>query len=94
MYYVVYDIHANELRLRTIQILKDHGLVRIQKSVFCGKLSHQNKKDILESVKQVIASDDSFYILTSCKVCFGKIDTIGRGFDKEYVQNLKKGMVV
>lgn len=94
MYYSAYDITENNIRDSVIHILKDAGLVRIQKSVFCGNLSNQERKDLTENVKQVIDFEtDSFYLIPSCNQCFGKIITIGQNFDAEYVQGKKPSMV-
>ena len=48
MYYAVYDITDNSTRSSVIHILKNQGFSRIQKSVFCGSLSGQNKKDLIK----------------------------------------------
>ena len=95
MYYATYDITENVIRESVIQILKDAGLIRIQKSVFCGNLSNQQRKDMVEKTRQVIDQNtDSFYLITSCNQCFGKMLTIGRDFDTEYVQGKKPSMVI
>jgi len=95
MYYAVYDISDDIIRTRTIQILKDAGFTRIQKSVFCGKISGQQKKDVIENVKNIIPRDeDSFYLLLACTKCFGRITIVGKGFDKEYVSNDKSSIVL
>ena len=93
MYYVAYDVSDNDIRSGLIQILKDAGFTRIQKSVFCGKISNQQKKDITEKVKQVIDETDSFYMFVACQQCFGKVTIIGKGFDKEYVSDEKAAEV-
>ena len=36
--WVFYDISNNKLRLRISNLCKQVGLVRVQKSIFCGKL--------------------------------------------------------
>jgi len=95
MYYAVYDIVDNSTRDSVIHILKDAGFVRIQKSVFCGSASNQQKKDLIESVKNVLdVSADSFYLLASCNVCFGSIEIIGKDFDKQYVAGEKSSVVL
>lgn len=94
MYYVTYDITENGIRESVIQILKDAGLVRIQKSVFCGSLSNQQRKDLSESVRHVLdMKTDSFYIIPSCNQCFGKMIAIGRDFDAQYAQGKRPSMV-
>lgn len=93
MYYAIYDITGNSTRSSIIYILKNQGFVRIQKSVFCGSLSGQSKKDLIESIKILINENDSFYLILTCNQCFGKIKIIGKGFDKEYVSDKKSAVV-
>lgn len=94
MYYAVYDISDNAVRGQTILALKAQGFVRIQKSVFCAPISGQQKKDLLESVKMILSKSDSFYLLRSCSSCFGKLDVVGAGFDREYVAGKRDAMVL
>ena len=94
MYYAVYDISDNKTRTQTIQALKNIGFVRIQKSVFCGSLSTQQKKDLIENLKRITAEDESVYLILTCQTCFGKVTIIGHGFDKEYVANELESMVL
>ena len=95
MYYAVYDITENSTRESVIHVLKDASLVRIQKSVFCGNLSGQQKKDLIEKIKSIISQDDdSFYLIMSCNQCFGKIVTMGKDFDVDYVSDKKPSMVI
>lgn len=94
MYYAVYDISENSIRNSVIHILKNQGFSRIQKSVFCGGLSGQNKKDLIESIKNIVDETDSFYLILTCNQCFGKIKIIGKGFDEEYVSDKKSALVL
>jgi len=89
MYYAVYDISNDRTRLQTIQTLKDAGLTRIQKSVFCGRLSVQQKKNLVENLKLIAGESESIYLILACRHCFGKVTIIGQGFDKEYVADEK-----
>ncbi len=94
MYYATYDITDNNTRESTIQVLKDAGLIRIQKSVFCGNISNQQKKDMIEKIRQAINQEtDSFYLIMSCNLCFGKMITVGRDFDAQYAQGKRPSMV-
>lgn len=94
MYYAIYDIVENSIRESIIQVLKDYGFIRIQKSVFCGKLKNQQKKDLVSSANKIIdLQADSFYLLASCSVCFGNIITLGKSFDKQYVSGNRSSMV-
>ena len=94
MYYAIYDISSDRTRQRTIQALKNAGLTRIQKSVFCGSLSPQQRKNLIENLKQTAGKSESLYLVRACKQCFGKIVVIGQGFDMEYVANEKAVEVV
>ncbi len=94
MYYAVYDISDDKTRSRVVQALKDIGFVRIQKSVFCGSLSSQQKKDLAERLKRIAGEDESIYLILACQTCFGKVTIIGHGFDKEYVANDLESMVL
>ena len=94
MYYAVYDISDDKTRSRVVQALKDIGFVRIQKSVFCGSLSSQQKKDLVEKLKRIAGEDESIYLILACQTCFGKVTIIGQGFDKEYVSNDLESMVL
>lgn len=89
IYYAIYDIKDNGIRDSVIQILKNHGFIRIQKSVFCGNTSSQRRKDLIEIIKNVVTEEDSFYLLQSCNQCFGKLTIVGKGFDKDYVSDRK-----
>lgn len=94
MYYATYDVSDNGTRDSIINILKNSGFSRIQKSVFCGKISNQQKKDIIEKIKIVIAETDSFYLMMACTTCFGKMSIVGKGFDKEYVSDEKDSVIL
>ena len=95
MYYAVYDVSANSIRNAIIHTLKNIGFTRIQKSVFCGRISSQQKKDLIEQIKIIIKNDDdSFYLIMSCHQCFGKIQIIGKGFDTAYVMDQKHSEVL
>jgi len=94
MYYAVYDISNDKMRMRTIDALKNAGFTRIQKSVFCGALSSQQKKNLIENLKRIVSKTESIYLILTCKHCFGKITIIGKGFDMEYVSDKKAIEVV
>lgn len=94
MYYAVYDVRDDSTRTAVIHILKNAGFVRIQKSVFCGKISGQQRKDLIETVKATVQESDSFYLILACNQCFGKIQIVGKGFDKEYVADEKPSVVL
>ncbi len=94
-YYGIYDISDNGDRNNVIQILKDSGFTRIQESVFCGSLSIQQKKDLIDKVKKIIVKDtDSFLLLLSCKQCLGKVISLGKIMDLDWIVNNDDSIVV
>ena len=94
-YYAIYDVTDNSIRSQIIRILKDAGFVRVQKSAFCGTLSGQEKKDLLERIKFAIKDEnDSFYLILTCNKCFGKINVVGKAFDFDYVRGKKAARVI
>lgn len=94
-YYGIYDISDNGIRNNVIRILKDLGFIRIQESVFCGLLSTQQKKDLIENIKKIILKNtDSFLLVLSCKQCFGKVISLGKTMDLEWIVNNDEAIVV
>ncbi|MEM4389869.1 MAG: CRISPR-associated endonuclease Cas2 [Candidatus Micrarchaeia archaeon] len=94
LYYVVYDIPSNRLRSRVATALKNAGLERVQYSVFLGPLNKQRKKDLQETLKNIIQGNGSIYFIPTCEACFGKLSVIGRGFDVDYVTGAKRVVIV
>lgn len=94
IYFAVYDIGDDILRESIVNILKNTGMSRIQKSVFCGMLNNQQRKDLLANIGPLICGDlDSFYLIMNCSSCFEKIHMVGKVFDKEYVSDQRPSMV-
>jgi len=54
---IVYDITDNGLRTKIAEILKDHGLTRIQKSAFIGELTPQEREVLAEKLKRLPLSE-------------------------------------
>jgi len=52
--YVFYDIPDDKLRNRVANILKDYGLERLQKSVFCGWLTWNRAEELAMYLDYVI----------------------------------------
>jgi len=69
-------------------------MLYIQESVFCGALSGQQKKDLVEKLKCIAGEDESIYLIFACQKCFGRVTIIGQGFDKEYVANDLESIVL
>ncbi|MHA1380735.1 MAG: CRISPR-associated endonuclease Cas2 [Candidatus Helarchaeota archaeon] len=72
---VVYDIpqEYNRIRSRIVRILQDHGLERIEFSVFLGDLTRNEAETVsmkLESVVQKVPADVRLFAL--CQNCLDK----------------------
>ncbi len=94
IYYAIYDIIEDGRRDAVVEILKDVGMVRIQKSVFCGGLVLQQKRDLIETIKSVLnEDDDSFYLIMNCSKCYKNTLTVGKRFDFAYVEGKTNSMV-
>ncbi len=51
---VVYDISDNKKRFELANALKSYGLIRVQRSMFIGKVSSQTLKDIIRKAEKII----------------------------------------
>ena len=54
--YVFYDIPDDRVRLKVASILKDYGLLRLQKSVFCGEMAYARAEEIALRIDRVMGS--------------------------------------
>ena len=67
---VTYDISDNTTRSYYIKKLQSYGLYRIQKSVFAGHLTNDERLDLAEESKSFLSSgNDSIIIFSLCKNC-------------------------
>lgn len=67
---VTYDISDNTTRSYFIKKLQSYGLYRIQKSVFAGYLTIDERLDLAAESESFLSSDnDSIIIFPLCKNC-------------------------
>ena len=67
---VTYDISDNTTRSYFIKKLQSYGLYRIQKSVFAGYLTVNERLDLADESESFLSSDnDSIIIVPVCKSC-------------------------
>lgn len=71
LYWVLYDITDNRIRMRVAEKCKDYGLSRVQKSSFLGRISG-NKAEMLalELQELVKGTEHCIFLLPHCKECF------------------------
>ena len=71
---VTYDISDNTTRSYFIKKLQSYGLYRIQKTVFAGHLTIDERLDLAEETETFLSSDnDCIIILPMCKNCKNSI---------------------
>lgn len=81
---VTYDISDNTTRGYYIKKLQSYGLYRIQKSVFAGYLSIDDRLDLAEESESFLSSDnDSIIIFPLCKSCKDSILYVGEVYIPE-----------
>ena len=67
---VTYDISDDTTRSYFIKKLQSCGLYRIQKSVFAGHLTIDERLDLADETESFLSSDkDSIIIFPLCKTC-------------------------
>jgi len=80
---VVYDIGNNKIRENFANFLQAHGLVRVQRSMFIGKVSSQTVKDIERRASKTIdLSRDIVHIIPLSIYEYQHMKTIGTPFNK------------
>jgi CRISPR-associated protein Cas2 len=84
--WVLYDIQKDKPRTKVAKLCKQAGLYRVQKSVFLGTLT-ANEKDTLElQIEELIDEEvDSVYIFPMSKNELKDTVLLGQAFDKDLV---------
>jgi len=72
--WVIYDIHKNRTRQRVAKRCKFYGLVRVQKSVFLGKMKEKWLNRMYAELSQTINHrTDRLFIVPISTGRFGKV---------------------
>jgi len=86
--WIVYDIVEDKPRLKVAKACKKYGLIRVQKSVFLGKLESNRFDELSEICRDLINEEtDSLYVFPFCQEDFRKIKVLGQGFDRKFVND-------
>jgi len=86
--WIVYDIADDKIRTRVAKACKKIGLIRVQKSVFLGKLEWNRFDELGEICRDLIDPEtDSVYLFPFCQDDFRRIQVLGQGFDKKLVND-------
>lgn len=86
--WIVYDIVEDKIRNKVAKACKKYGLIRVQKSVFLGRLDTNRFDELGEKCLDLIDEDtDSVYLFPFCQEDFRRINVLGQGFDKKLVND-------
>jgi len=86
--WILYDIVEDKPRNKVAKECKKYGLVRVQKSVFLGKLKPNRFDELGEKCLSLIDEDrDSVYLFPFCQEDFRRVKVLGQGFDRKLVND-------
>ena len=86
--WILYDISNNKVRTKVSKECKKAGLIRVQKSIFLGKLKWNRFDELSEMFDELIDDDlDKVYLFPFCQDDFKQIKVLGQGFDKKLVND-------
>lgn len=86
--WIIYDIVDNKNRNKVAKACKKAGLIRVQKSVFLGRLESNRFDELGEQCRALINEDeDSVYLFPFCQEDFRRIKVLGQGFDRKLVND-------
>lgn len=86
--WIIYDIRENKARNKVAKACKKYGLIRVQKSVFLGRLERNRFDELCEICFSLINGDvDSVYLFPFCQEDFRGIKVLGQGFDRKLVND-------
>ena len=86
--WILYDISEDKPRNKVAKMCKQYGLIRVQKSVFLGKLERNRFDELAEACLDLIDEEtDSVYLFPFCQEDFRAIKVMGQGFDKKLVND-------
>ncbi len=86
--WVVYDIVEDKVRTKVAKECKKAGLIRVQKSIFLGRLESSRFDELSDLCEYLIDEEkDSVYLFPFCQEDFRRIQVLGQGFDKKLVND-------
>ncbi|MCP4111266.1 MAG: CRISPR-associated endonuclease Cas2 [Desulfobacteraceae bacterium] len=86
--WVIYDISEDKIRSKVAKNCKKYGLIRVQKSVFLGRLESNRFDELGEKCRSLIDENvDSVYLFPFCQEDFRRVRVLGQGFDRKLVND-------
>lgn len=81
--WVAYDISSNKNRRKVAIRCKQIGLVRIQKSVFMGRISKASLRDFKDATAPLITKTDKLYLMPISPDMYKQMLLYGATFNQE-----------
>lgn len=81
-YWLLYDIVQDKKRLKLIQICKDYGLYRIQKSCFFGNMDGNQRKRMEKKISDLLDMEDQVCLIPVDKKQLAETTVWGAGGDR------------
>jgi CRISPR-associated protein Cas2 len=86
--WILYDIADDKVRTKISKQCKKAGLIRVQKSIFLGRLKWNRFDELHAMFDDLIDPDvDKVYLFPFCQDDFKQIKVLGQGFDKKLVND-------
>lgn len=89
LYWIIYDITENRIRLKISELCKNYGMHRVQKSAFLGDLTKNKAEMLAIEAKEIIPpdSEDAMFIMPACTQCYKSKMIIGK-LDENYLKKV------
>ena len=79
MYWLLYDICSQQRRLRVVQLCKDYGMRRIQKSCFFGLMDSSRSREFSREMSQIVKTEDCVCMIPVNKDMMNQVKIWGSG---------------
>ncbi|MBS7657685.1 CRISPR-associated endonuclease Cas2 [Candidatus Bathyarchaeota archaeon] len=81
---VIYDITEDELRAKIAQVCKKHGLTRVQKSAFLGRIPSGLRKELIASFRRLIeGTENNIQVYVICRADISLKIELGKPYKGE-----------
>ncbi|GAB6094233.1 hypothetical protein JCM14469_04850 [Desulfatiferula olefinivorans] len=86
--WIIYDIANDKSRTKVAKECKRAGLIRVQKSVFLGRLEATRFDELHVMFDDLIdPKKDKVYLFPFCQDDFKQVKVLGQGFDRRLVND-------
>ncbi|MCD6122551.1 MAG: CRISPR-associated endonuclease Cas2 [Spirochaetales bacterium] len=93
--WVIYDITSDKSRNKIAKVCKEHGLFRVQYSVFLGDMPPDCMDEIAEFSRDLIDLEtDGVFIIPVSEDDFGKKKIIGKSFNEDLITGKKNTLML